>query len=155
MTIQKVKNDVLVAGIAYVAGLLALLLWPNRQSADQNVVFLVAMAILVLVGAAVDWLAFNRRLAFNWRPSFDLLAFVTQTPSHYPKSSRPGRYSIPNFIGFVAALIYANWLRSTTAPDWSLTAYAVSILLLFAGVTASNLCWALASRSGSGDIPAR
>ena len=145
MTTQKVKNDVLVAGVAYVAGLLALLLWPNRQSADQTVVLLVAVAILVVVGMTIDW------LAFDWRP--DLLAFVTQTGPGW--RSRPLRYSLPNFLGFMTAFTLGQWLRSSGAADAGLTAYVVALPPLLVGLSASNLWWARASKSGSGETPAR
>ena len=140
------KPDVRAVGVGYVAGLVALLLWPNRQSADQFVVLLVGIAILLLVGMAVDW------LAFHWRPSFDLLAFVTQTGAEV---SRPLRYSIPNVLGLFSALMFAEWLRTAGLADWGLTAYAVGTLLLMGGFLASNLLWERASASRSADIPAR
>ncbi len=142
MTIQTMKHDVLVAGVGYVAGLIALLLWPNRQSADQFVVLIVAIALLILVGMTVDW------LAFHWRP--DLLAFVTQTGSAW--RSRPLRYSLPNFLGLMTALTLQQWLRSGGVADWGLTAYVVGLPVLLLGLWASNLWWALASKSGSGDV---
>ena len=146
MTTQKVKPDVRAAGVGYVAGLLVLLLWPNRQSADQFLVLLVGFVILLLVGMAVDW------LAFNWRPTFDLLAFVTQTGAEV---SRPLRYSIPNVLGLATALIFTEWLRTAGLADWGLTAYAVGMLLLVGGFLHRNLLWERASTSRSADIPAR
>ena len=146
MTAQKVEPDARAVGVGYAAGLLALLLWPNRQSADQFVVLLVGIVIFLLVGMSVDW------LAFKWRPSFDVLAFVTQTGAGV---SRPLRYSIPNVLGLATALIFADWLRATGLADWGLTAYAVGTLLLVGGFLASNLLWERASKSGSADIPAR
>lgn len=145
MTTHTVKKDVLVAGVAYTAGLLALLLWPNRPSADQLGVLIVAMVIVILVGMTVDW------LAFHWRP--DLLAFLTQTGPGW--TSRPRRYSLPNFLGLMTAMTLGQWLRSTGVADWGLTAYVISVPPLLVGLWASNLWWALASKSGSGDIPAR
>lgn len=138
MTTTKVKTDVVCYGMGFVAGLLALLLWPNRKSADQFIVLLVAMAILILVGMTVDW------LAFHWRPSFDLLAFVTQTGSGW--GSRPLRYSLPNVLGLMTASTLSYWLRSSGAADWSLTAYVICIPPLLLGVSASNLWWALATK---------
>jgi len=145
MTTHKVKNDVVAYGVAYVAGLLALLLWPNRKSTDQVVVFFVSIAILILVGMAVDW------LAFHWRP--DLLGFLTLTGSAW--RFRPLRYSFPNFLGFIKSFMLVQGLRSSGAADWGVTAYVVALPLLLVGLSASNLWWALASKSGSGDIPAR
>ena len=143
MTTQKVNNDVLAAGGTYVAGLLALLLWPNRQSADQLVVLIVAMVIVILMGMTVDW------LAFHWRP--DVLAFLTQTGPGW--TSRPRRYSLPKFLGLMTALTLGQWLRITGVADWGLTAYVISVPPLLVGFWASNLWWALASKSGSGETP--
>ena len=146
MTTQKVKTDTLAVGAGYVAGLFVLLLWPNRQSADQYVVLLAGIAILLLVGMAVDW------LVFRWRPSFDLLAFVTQTGAGM---SRPRRYSIPSFLGLMTALTVMQWLRRNGSADWGLTAYALGSVLVFGGFLASNVMWARASTSGAADSPAR
>jgi hypothetical protein len=146
VTTSKVRSDVVCLAVGYVASLLTLLLWPNRVSADQILVLLVGMATLILVGMTVAW------LAFHWRPSSDLLEFVTQTG--YP-NRRPLRYSIPNFLGLMAAFVLVDMDRSNGATDWGLIAYALGAPLLLAGLSASNLWWALATKSGSGDVTER
>jgi hypothetical protein len=150
MTVEKVKHDIIVSGVAYGVSVLALLLWPNRQGAYQDLVYFSGMIVLLMGYGAVEI------VAFNWRPkppSFDLLAFVTQTRPRTPRSSRPLRYSIPRSLGLVAAVTFPNLLRSAGAPDWGLTAFAVGVPVLLGGNAASNLWWALASRSGSGNVP--
>lgn len=146
MPTRKVKNDTVVSGIAFGAGLLALLLWPNRQNADQDLVYIVALATLSVVGASVDW------LAFHWRPTFDLVAFLTMTGP--PRAPRPRQRTLPTLFGVLAALTFANWLRAIAAQDWALAAYIVSAVLILAGVAASNLWSAHDLRSGSGDSSA-
>lgn len=153
MTIEMVKHDVLVSAIAYAVSLLALLLWPNRQATDQNVVYFVGFAILIVVRAAVDWVFFKWRPSRPNRPKFDLLAFVTQTLPRTPTRRR--RYAIPYFLGFMSAWTLAFSLRSPAQPDLGLTAFAVSVALLLGGLAASNAWWALASRSGSSDTAPR
>jgi hypothetical protein len=148
MTIEKVKHDLISALVAYVVALLALLLWPNRQAADQNLVYLTGLAILIVVGTSVDWVAFKWRPS---RPNFDLLAFVTQTRPRAPKPR--GRNWIPGVLGMVAALTVASFLRTAAAPDWGITAFAIGIPLLFGGSAASNSLWALAARPGSSATP--
>jgi hypothetical protein len=147
MATQKVKNDTVVAGVAFGAGLLALLLWPNRENADQDLVFIVGLATLTVVGALVQW------LAFHWRPTFDLVAFLTMTGR--PRPTRPRRQTLPTLLGMLAALTFANWLKAIDARDWALTAYVVWVVLILAGVTASNIWSAHALNSGSGDSSAR
>lgn len=153
---QKVKNDIVVGVIAYVAGLLVLLLWPDRQSALQAVVFSVGMLTLLLVMVLLNGLAFKRWPAFR-RPRFDLLAVVTQTRPSSP-TGRPSRarYSVPNAVALFLALTIPTWLRGNRPdPDWALTGYVIGIPLLLAGFIASELLWAIDSRSGSSDVPAR
>jgi hypothetical protein len=150
MTIENVKHDTIAPGVGYAVGLLGLLLWPNREEAHQDLVYFSGMVILLVVYGAIEI------VAFKWRPtlpSFDLLAYVTQTRPRTPRSSRPLRYSIPRSLGLVAAVTFPNLLRSAGAPDWGLTAFAVGVPVLLGGNAASNLWWALASRSGSGNVP--
>ena len=154
MTIEKVKHEIIVAGVAYGVGLLALLLWPNRQGADQSVVILVGSAILVAVDAAVDFVAFNWRPSRPRRPSFDLLAFVTQTGPR-AADGRRRRYSIPRVLGILVAWAIGHSLRYSAAPDAGLTAFAVTVPMIFVGLAASDTWRALDSRSGSGDAAGR
>ncbi len=150
MTIEKVKHDIIDASVAYGVSILALLLWPNRHGTDQNIVYLAGLAILIVVGAAVDWVAFKWRPS---RPNFDFLAFVTQTRPRAPKPR--GRNWIPGFLGMVAALTVASFLRGAAASDWGITAFAIGMPLLFGGGAASNTLWVLAARSISDDTPKR
>ena len=154
MTIENVKHDIIAPGVGYAVGLLALLLWPNRQTSDQNVVYLVGLAILIPVVAVADWVTFNRTPSRPSRPKFDLLTFVTQTGPR-AADGRRRRYSIPRVFGFLAAGAVAYSLRYTAAPDSGLTAFAVSVPILFVSLAASDIWWALDSRSGSGDAAGR
>jgi hypothetical protein len=147
MTTRKVRNDAVAAGIGFVAGLLVLLVWRNRESTNQLVVFTVALGISALMSVAIGWLVLNER------PQFDFLAFVTQTGP--PRlAARPRRYSIPDILALATGLTVAGWLQSTGVRDWALTAFIVLSLLIIAGATASGLWWAHASKSRSRDIPA-
>ncbi len=152
MAKQKAINNLLADGIAYVAAFFALLLWPSRQSVDQSLVLVAGLVLLGVGGAAIDWIVFGWRPKFE-RPTFDLLAFITQTRPRTP--SPPRRYSFPTFFVFFGWFLVANWLRATGTPDWGLMAYAVAGPLIIASATWSNVWLAKAAKPGSGDIPAR
>jgi hypothetical protein len=145
MTARTALKDPVIACVAYLAGLAALLIWPNRASADQNLVFLGGMAIVVGTGLTADWLVHRRR------PTFDLLAYLFG-----PRPSpRPWRYSFPNFLGMFTGLLWALSLSTSAPPDWGITAYGVSAVLLLTGVTVSNLLWAIATTPKPDGIHAR
>lgn len=138
MTIRAVIVDTVLACIAYVVGLVALLLWPERANADQTVVSLVGVGVFAIAAVAGDWFVHRRR------PSLQQLF----------RRDRPSRFSIPNFIGLFTALMIAGWLRTSAPREWGLSVYALFLLVL-AGVTASNLWWAHSSTRLRGDSPAR
>jgi hypothetical protein len=129
-----VREDSIAAGIGYLTGLGLLLVWPDRASANQTLVFVAGMALLVLAGSVVDRVAFMRppRLRFPQR------------------SSRPARFSTLNFLGMFGALMYTGYLRTSGDPDRGLIGYSVAALLILAGATASNLWWAQAVKPHSG-----
>jgi hypothetical protein len=130
------RNDTVAFGIGYVVGLLALLLWPDRKGADQDVVVLVGLTIATSVGVVL-WLASGSR------PTFDLLAFVTQTGP--PRKPVPRRSWIPRFLGHVAAISLVTWLRWIGAPDWGLAGYVLWMPLLYGGFALSDLIGAKAA----------
>jgi hypothetical protein len=137
MTRRRVREDIVGAAIGYVSGLLVLLAWPHRQTVNQDLLFLVAMAVLVTAMVAIDGLVFKRRPLLDW------------------SRTRPARHSIPNFLGLLAAGIVVAGLRNSEHPDRGLIAYSVTALLILAGVMASNLRWARALESQSRNTPAR
>ncbi len=132
MTFQRVREQIYGAALGYLTGFGALLVWPNCLGANQDAVFLVGVAIVALVSFVVDWRVFKHP------PSIEF---------------RPWRYSFPNFLGFLGGLLFVTGLRSGEDPERGMIGYAVGILLVLAGNTASNLWWAHAT-SRSGDFPA-
>lgn len=131
---ERVRKDAVSASIAYVVGLVALLAWPDRQTANQLVVLLVGTAVFVVTGVVVDWLAFGQRPTIGWpRP-------VT----------RPGRSWVPGFLGLFLGIVYSGSLWNRSEPDAGLTAYLVALPLMLVGLTASNLLWARATRASGG-----
>jgi hypothetical protein len=131
-----VKNETVAFAVGYGVGLLALLLWPDRKSADQDVVLIVGVMIVALVSLALG-------LTAGWRPRFDLLAFLTQTGP--PRKPVPRRSWIPRLFGSFAIVALVTWLRSMGSPDWGLTAYTVSIPLLYLNDAVPNLIWGYGS----------
>jgi hypothetical protein len=134
-----VREDTISVSIAYLTGLGLLLVWPDRASANQSVVLIAGMALLVLAGSVVDWVAFKRppRLRFPER------------------SSRPARFLTPFLLGSFGANIALVWLMNGEDPNRGLIGYSVFAPLILAGLLASNLRWAQAVKPHSGDIPGR
>jgi hypothetical protein len=134
MTRLAVLRYAFVAAVAYVAGLLAVLAWPSRSSANQDVVLTAGIAVLVVVGVALDWVVFGRRPSFGYNPS---------------------RYRLPAFLALFAAFTFAGWARTNLDPDWALSVYLVCALLLLVGAGASEYWAASAATRDSGDLRAR
>ena len=134
MTRDRVREELITSGIGYVAGLGALLLWPQRENANQNVVFLVGIVILVVTAIVADMQLFNRR------PSLGL-------------GLRPARYSWPNFIGLIGAGIIVYSLRGSAVPERGLLAHAAGALVVIGGAITANLLWARDSDARPGDFP--
>jgi hypothetical protein len=152
MTKRRVSRQMGAAAAGYVVGIVVLLLWPDRRSADQNAILLAGLTVLILVGVTLEWLI--------WRPEFNLLAFLTQTGPR--RKTRPLRYLAPKAAGLIAAWAIAAWQRGTGAPDWGIVAFAVSVPVLLAGSAVSSLLLAPDAKGSwddvnrrPGDIPAR
>lgn len=141
---QNVKTEVLLFGVAFGAGLLVLLAWPDRSSANQNLVYFAGMLTLIVLGISGDWLVLHRR------PTFDVVAFLTMTRP--PRKPQPRRHTLPTLLSMVAALTFANWLNAVHSPDWGLTAYVVTVPLLLAGFVVAKVWSARAINTPSGVI---
>jgi hypothetical protein len=99
MTKRRVREDATSISIAYATGLTVLLLLPARSSVPQFGVLLVGVVALVLVGFTVDRFAFGRPPSLEW-------------------SRRPWRYSVPQLLGYFAAVIAINAMSTSKEADW-------------------------------------
>jgi hypothetical protein len=122
ITRQHVWHQVLAMAVGYLAGLTVLLLWPGRAAIDSPIVPITGTAIAVVVGLAVQFLAFGIHPTFGAR--------------------RPFRYSIPNFVGLLSAFFVASTIRDSAVYDAGLLMYAVVLPVIAGGATIADLLWA-------------
>jgi hypothetical protein len=122
----RVLREAAIAGLAYLIGL-ALLLFVDLPPGRMPSLLVGATAFLV-VYTTLGW------LMLGWRPSFRRNA---------PLGRRPWRYSIPNAVALVAAIIWLWSATAATTPD--VAVYGVAVPLLIAGQLVSNLWWASAA----------
>jgi len=66
VTTDRVREDLITSGIGYAAGLGALLMWPLRDTANQDVVFLAGIVILVVTAVVMETWIYKRRPAVGW-----------------------------------------------------------------------------------------
>jgi hypothetical protein len=129
VTLDRVREQSIAWAIGYLAGLALLLVWPDRDAASQLAILLAGTATAILVGVGIEWKAFHRS---------PLDGFI-------PPTLRPWRYSLPYAIGFFGGLLYLTNIRDRE-PAWGLTAYAVGLALVLAGLFLSDLWWVMATR---------
>jgi hypothetical protein len=128
---ERVRQDCVSFAAGFAAGLLVLLLWPNREAANQVFLLLAASGTLIAMSAVVDWFAFGRTPTFEY-------------------GKRPARFSIPTFLCLFLGLTVFGAMR----PFDAFTSYALGIPLVFAGITISNALWARSTRRTAGAMSA-
>ncbi len=133
MTRDRVRQELITSGIGYVAGLGALLLWPQRDNSNQEVVWLVGVLILIVTAVVADMQLYGRRPSLRW-------------------GLRPGRYSWPNLIGLIGAGIITYSLRSSAVSDRGLLVYAIGALVVLGGALTADHLWARDNDSRRSDI---
>lgn len=124
VTRETVRQNAIQAAAGYVAGFLALLAWSGRVTANQDVVLLSGMGVALVVALIVGTVLFRRSLrAQLW-------------------GLRPLRYSWPNFILPLAAMMIVYAFRASTVADWGFVAYAVALPIVTAGFLSADWLWA-------------
>ena len=149
------RRDALSSAVAWAIALAVLLAWPNRASADQNLVVIAGFGVAIVVLSLFATGRLSRPKRASWPPSIDttaILDFMTMTrspgrsPGRPNPASRPLRFRLPQVLTYLAAFAVHGSLRAFGSPDWGIRAFAINLGLLLVGVLISNLWWEQSGR---------
>ena len=113
-----------MAIVAWAVSLALLLLWPNREHADQWTLIFIALGTFVVLFVVVLWVSYRQ-------------------PPRLLRD-RPGRYLIPSAVGLMAASTWLTWISRNGPSDWALPGWALFGALILLGDGVAIAWWASA-----------